>query len=72
MNLRYYFWNSIGTFTTGYGGGFSIVLSLRNIQDSIDWVTLGFFPIMSGAIALFPFIGKIFQEKATESKAKNN
>lgn len=70
MNWRQRAAKLLSVFITGYGGGFSVVLSLRNVQEGIDWVMLGVYPMLSGLIVLIPYLGKILGEYSNGLKTK--
>ena len=57
-------------FLTGYGAGISIVLSLRNVQEGVDWFMILLYPILSGLIVLIPYFGKILGEYSNENKTE--
>lgn len=72
MNWKQHMAKILSVFLTGYGGGLTIVLSIKSVQDGIDMIMLAAYPIMSGVITLIPYAGKILGEYSNGTKTKTS
>ncbi len=63
----------IGTFFTGYGGGFATMIpaNLAFAPGELNWFNIISLPIVSGLVVTFPQIGKIFNELGSMDERSN-
>jgi len=63
----------IGTFFTGYGGGFATMIpgNIAFSPEELRWGLIFILPCISGLVVTFPQIGKIFNELATMDEGSN-
>ena len=61
----------LGSFFTGYGGGFSAMLTGQSVvhPNEINFVALFFLPLLSGLVVTFPQLGKVFNELGGKNNA---
>ena len=64
MNWKRRFSKVLGSFFTGYGGGFTAVLPGNHIlaPDDIQWFWIFVLPMLSGLAVTWPQLGKVFTE----------
>jgi hypothetical protein len=54
----------LGSFFTGYGGGFAAMLPTPALGLTLDFGLIFLLPTLSGLVVTFPQLGKIFNEYA--------